>query len=249
MTTAIVLAAGLGRRLQLPDDVPKWLAPVGDGCPADVQLSALAELAGVEEVLVVVGPGADLVEAHVAPWRARLSIRLLPNPCHDSLNNWYSLLLPLREHLTGDVLVLNSDLYAAPAWLADTARHLVSCGAPAALAIDRERPIVDEAMKVAIDARDEVQRIGKRGVDDPRGEYVGMSWWTEDAAAVLRDHLEAYVGVDAARDNWYEHGIDDDLRSGGRYLAVRVPSVDWVEIDDPGDLAIALRLATGPEGS
>lgn len=247
MTTAIVLAAGLGRRLQVPGDLPKWLAPIGDGCPADVQLAAFAEVPAIEEVVVVVGPRAAAVDAHLEPWRDRLRIRTLPNPSHDSLNNWFSLLLPLREELPGDLLVANSDLYAAPGWLADTARRLIASGAEAALAIDRERPIVEEAMKVGIDQHDHIERIGKRGVERPRGEYVGMSWWTPAAAAGLRQHLEAYVDAPAARDNWYEHGIDDHLRAGAPYLAVSVPSVDWVEIDDPTDLEIALRLAAARE--
>lgn len=242
MTTAVVLAAGLGKRLQSATLLPKWLTPVGSTCPATEQLAALAA-ASPREVVVVVGPQAESVQEHVSPWHDRLAIRLLENPLHDVLNNWYSLLLALREVAPGDdVLVLNSDLFASGPWLADAAARLVACGQPAALGLDVERPLTDEAMKAsATDGL--VARIGKVGVDDPVGEYVGISWWSAAAASELAGHLATYVDRDGAANNWYEHGIDDHLRSGASYAAVPVPSVDWVEIDDPTDLALAVALA------
>jgi choline kinase len=241
MTTAVVLAAGLGKRLQTATVLPKWLAPVGRTTPAEQQLEALAS-APPTEVIAVVGPRADAIEAHVAPWRDRLRIRLLENPLHDVRNNWYSLLLAL-EDLAGrdDVLVLNSDLFADAAWLAEAARRLLDCGQPAALGLDTIRPLTDEAMKVSV-AGGLAQRIGKVGVDDPEGEYVGISWWSAAAADELAGYLRAYLDRPDAADHWYEHGIDDHLHDGGAYAAVPVPSVDWVEIDDPTDLAAAVEL-------
>jgi choline kinase len=244
MTTAVVLAAGVGKRLQTATLLPKWLAPVGATTPAAQQLDSLA-LAPPREVVVVVGPKADAVEAFVEPYRDRLSIRLLPNPLHDVRNNWYSMLLALDDlGAEDDVLLFNSDLFAAHAWLADAAARLVACGAPAGLGLDLERPLTEEAMKVS--ARDgRCRRIGKVGVDDPVGEYVGISWWSASAAAELRSHLAAFLDRDDAVGHWYEHGIDDHLEAGATYAAVPVPSMDWVEIDDPADLARAVELAAG----
>jgi choline kinase len=242
MTTAVVLAAGLGKRLQTATPLPKWLAPVGPTTPAEQQLASLVALAPVE-VVAVVGPQADAIEAHVARWRDRLRIRLLENPLHEVRNNWYSLLLAL-EDLAGrdDVLVLNSDLFADCAWLAEAAQRLLACGEPAALGLDTIRPLTDEAMKVSVSGG-LAQRIGKVGVGDPEGEYVGIAWWSADAADELAGYLRAYLGRKDAADNWYEHGIDDHLGAGAAYAAVSVPSVSWVEIDDPTDLAAAVELA------
>lgn len=241
MTTAVVLAAGLGKRLATATILPKWLAPVGATTPCEQQLGALV-LAPPREVVAVVGPKADAVEAYVAPWRDRLPLRLLENPLHDVRNNWYSLLLAIDDIGTDDdLLVFNSDLFASSAWLADAGARLLACGRPAALGLDVERPLTDEAMKAsAVDGL--VRRIGKVGVDDPVGEYVGISWWSPAAAAELAEHLRAYVDRPEAVNNWYEHGIDDHMAAGAAYAAVPVPSMAWVEIDDPTDLAKAVEL-------
>lgn len=242
MTTAVVLAAGVGKRLRTATLLPKWLAPVGRTTPAEQQLASLA-MAPPREVVVVVGPQPDAVEAVVAPWRDRLDIRLLENPLHDVRNNWFSMLLALEQlGADDDVLLFNSDLFADRAWLAEAAARLLACGSPAALGLDVERPLTDEAMKVAA-ADGRCRKIGKVGVDQPVGEYVGISWWSAAAAAELRPHLAAYVERDDAVNNWYEHGIDDHLAAGATYAAVPVPSMEWVEIDDPADLAKAIALA------
>jgi choline kinase len=193
-------------------------------------------------VVVVVGPRPDAIADYISPWQDRLSIRLLENPDHDVRNNWFSLLLAL-DSVAGDddVLVANSDLFAAAPWLAEGARRLRGCGEAAGLGLDLERPLTEEAMKVSV-ADGLAQRIGKVGVDQPKGEYVGLSWWSAPAALELRGHLAAYLEQPDAVNNWYEHGIDDHLRAGAAYAAVAMPSMDWVEIDDPNDLAFARQL-------
>ncbi len=244
MTTAVVLAAGVGKRLRTATLLPKWLAPVGTTTPCEQQLDSLV-LAPPREVVVLVGPQPDAVEEAVAPWRDRLEIRLVENPLHDVRNNWFSMLLALEQlGAEDDVLLFNSDLFASSPWLADAAARLLACGAPAALGLDVERPLTDEAMKVAA-ADGRCSKIGKVGVDEPVGEYVGISWWSAAAAAELAPYLAAYLGRDDAVNNWYEHGIDDHLAAGATYAAVPVPSVDWVEIDDPTDLAKAVELVGG----
>lgn len=243
MTRVVVLAAGVGRRLGLPDLTPKWLAPVGDRTPASEQLAAI-ERAGITDVTVLSPPRADAgatIAAMLAE-RGAHDVELLENPHYADRNNWFSLLLALRAHEGEDLVVLNSDLFAAATWLGQVIGDLIASDAPAALAIDVERPLTEEAMKVTVrDGR--IGGIGKVGIDDPGGEYVGASFWTASAAASLAQHLEGYLDDPAAVDNWYEHGIDADVRAGAHYRVVPVPSVDWVEIDDPDDLAAARRLS------
>jgi choline kinase len=241
-TTAIVLAAGLGKRLRTATPMPKWLAPVGPTTPAEQQLDACVQLP-LREVLVVVGPGADAIDAVASVWRDRIQVRLLENPHHADRNNWYSLLLALDAVEPGDdLLIFNSDLFGAASWLQEAAERLLACTEPAGLGIDVERPLTAEAMKVGT-GDGLVRTIGKVGIDDPGGEYVGLAWWTADAAIELRAHLAAFLERPEAVDHWYEHGIGEHAAAGGRYAVVPVPSVDWVEIDDPNDLQTAIQLA------
>lgn len=249
MSTLVVLAAGLGRRLAHETARPKWLVPVNHLTPAAVHLEAAAA-ADVEQVLVVVNSGDRSIAGMVASWRDDLTIELVPNDRSHDRNNWYSLLLGLerwRADGGDDVVILNSDLVARPAWFTGLLAALRGSAAPAALVIDRSRGGTDEAMKVGIDDRGRIDSIGKVGVSHPAGEYVGMAHWTRAAADELIEHLRSFAPEPSRADCWYEHAIEEHLRSGADYAAVAVPSSGWVEIDDGQDLAAA-RALSGLDG-
>lgn len=244
MTDVVVLAAGLGRRLASVTALPKWLTPVGDTCPADAHLAAFVR-AGIDRTLVVVGDQPAPILDRLAPWRDRLAVEVVANDRSADRNNWYSLLLGLDAWLAAaapddDVAVVNSDLYAAPTWFEKLLGSVA--GAGAALAVDPERGRTDEAMKVAVGHDGLVTAIGKVGVPEPDGEYVGLAWFDHAAARGLRAELAAFLDQPARADHWYEHGIAEHLAAGAPYRAVPVPSSDWVEIDDEADLAAARRL-------
>lgn len=247
MTAVVVLAAGLGRRLAQVTAVPKWLTPVGATCPAEAQLAAF-EQTGIDRTHVVVGPGAEAIEGVLAPWRTRLAIEVVPNPRSADRNNWYSLLLGLEAcddggtGPGGDVVVVNSDLFASPAWFSALLASITALGVGAGLAVDPARGRTDEAMKVAVGDDGAVTAIGKVGIPDPDGEYVGLAWFDRLAARGLAAELRAFLDQPHRSDHWYEHAIQEHLGGGAAYRAVAVPSSEWVEIDDEADLAAARAL-------
>lgn len=244
MSTLVVLAAGLGRRLAAQTTRPKWLVPINHLTPAAVHLEAAAA-AEIERMLVVVSGDDHTIAPAVAPWSEALAIELVPNDRAHDRNNWYSLLLGLERWGAGggdDVMILNSDLVARPGWFTDLVAALRASDAPASLAVDHQRGRTDEAMKVGIGAGGRVDSIGKVGVSVPAGEYVGMAHWTRPAAEELSEHLRSFASEPGRADCWYEHAIDEHLRAGGEYAAVPVPSSEWVEIDDGQDLAVARAL-------
>jgi choline kinase len=248
VTAAIVLAAGVGSRLTANAGRPKWLVPVGGGCPAAAHLAAFVA-SGVARLFVVVGDvrSAEMVDAYVEPWRADLPIDLVPNESYATRNNWFSLLRGLDAWLgaPGDeVVVVNSDLYADAAWFVELLQRASAAPAAAVLAVDPARGRNAEAMKVAVSPRgDRIVAIGKVGIPDPAGESVGLGRWTRPAAEELRSILQRFATDPARADCWYEHAIDAQLAEGGRYGLVPVPDGAWVEIDDDDDLRWAADLA------
>ena len=255
----IVLAAGHGRRLgPAGGPGPKWLVEVAGEPIAERQLQAVEQALGADtRVLVVVGHAADRVEAYCARRAASSDLRpmLVHNPHHASLNNWYSLLVgldvlegPLEDRV---VVVLNSDLFAPVWWstafLAAAATELGD--APGTVAVDVERPLTDEAMKVAVGPMDSLGRrwctgIGKVAVADPVGEYVGMTALAPAGRSRVHDALRRFVGDPARADAWYE-GAFQELSLVQPFLSVwPTPSSTWVEIDDGDDLLAASRLAS-----
>ena len=261
----VVLAAGHGRRLAgAGGPGPKWLIEV-DGAPiAERHLSAIEVALGPgTTVVVVAGHAAERVEGYCEARADRSALRpqIVLNDAHSERNNWYSLLVGL-DALAGNlgdqdvVVVLNSDLFGLPGWL----ESLFTAAAelhdvPGFLAVDVVRPLTSEAMKVAAGPPDLAGRrwctdIGKVGVVDPIGEYVGMAALASPGRSLLHEALRAFDGEKSKVDAWYEEAIQS-ISAASPFLAVRpTPSSQWVEVDDAADLQAAERLArtgvTGP---
>ena len=159
----IVLAAGRCRRLgDAGDDRPKWLLDVGGRTIADRHLEAFSELSArrngrLRTVAVVTGHRADLVESHAGD-----AVRLVHNPDYLVRNNWYSLLVGLRAlpDRRSRVVVVNGDLCAPVPWVVAFLEASADTDEQGLLAIDFDRRLTDESMKVSSDG-DRLALIGK----------------------------------------------------------------------------------------
>ena len=171
----MVLAAGAGRRLRpYTDTLPKALVPVdGDTTILDI---ALHNLAAVElrDVVVVVGYAADAVQARRAALERRhgVSLTLVHNDKAEVWNNAYSM-WTAREQMADGVLMVNGDT-VHPVSVEETL--LAARGPEVLLALDTEKPLAHEEMKVQVGPTGFVTRINK--AIDPAlayGEYIGAS--------------------------------------------------------------------------
>jgi choline kinase len=237
----LVLAAGPGRRLHpLTEALPKTLLPLTDG--RTILDLALANLraAGLEDVVVVTGFAAERVEERVPEFERRHGVRLelLFNDRAEEWNNAYSLWLA-REVFTEGVLLVNGDT-VHPRSVEETL--LAARGADVLLAVDRQRELGNEAMKVTLSPAGTLQRISKE--IDPTsadGEYIGVALVEPSGAAPLADALEATWRRDPSL--YYEDGFQELADRGGEVHVAPIGAVDWVEVDDHGDLARARELA------
>jgi choline kinase len=240
----VVLAAGRGSRLaSLGNATPKWLIEAGGRTLADRQLAGFRAADGaVASITVVTGHAAPAIEMEVV--RRSEEIRLLHNPQFAELNNWWSLLLALRElPADGPVLVINADLMVDPSHVAGFVHAAAEGEAEGLLAVDLQRELSDEAMKVALSREGTLARIGKVDVVAPEGEYVGMLAARGQALRSLRSALEGFVGRAESSDEWYERAVGDTVAAGAAWHIWPMLSTDWVEIDDDSDLDAANRIA------
>jgi choline kinase len=253
MIDLVVLAAGRGRRLGvLGDDTPKWLLEVAGSTLAERQLAAIERATRrspglVRSVNVVVGHAAPAVASFAAE-RSDPEIALVENAAFEELNNWYSLLLALRALNGGDeagrIVVFNADLLAHPDWFARFLLDSADSPTESLIAVDTARPLTDESMKVSLrdGDRDLLGGIGKVGVENAVGEYVGMFMVRGTARTRLTATLETYEGSAAAVDNWYEHAIGETAAKGVPWPVWPTPDSEWIEIDDEADYASALEM-------
>lgn len=107
---AIILAAGMGRRLgELTGDNTKCMLEVNGVRLIDRALECLKKV-GVSKLILVVGYKAQNVINYVGNSYKGIEIIYIENPIYDRTNNIYSLYLAKDYLLAGDTLLLESDL-------------------------------------------------------------------------------------------------------------------------------------------
>jgi choline kinase len=237
----MVLAAGAGRRLQpLTDDLPKTLLPVdGDRTILDIALANLKHV-GLDEIVVVTGFAAHRITESKPELERRHGVRLelVFNPKAEEWNNAYSLWCA-RDALADGAVLVNGDT-VHPASVEE--RVLEARGPDLVLAVDDEKALGEEEMKLHLTADGYMDRINKSL--DPataQGEYIGVTLVEPAAAAPLADALETTWRRDPGL--YYEDGFQEYADRGGRIGIAPIGQVDWVEVDDHADLARAREVA------
>ena len=218
VTQAVVLAAGLGRRMGGAG--PKSLLRVAGREILYRTLTVLQAL-GIEEVVLVVHPDhRDAFEAFLATHG--FSARLVLNP-EPERGNGYSLHLA-RGAVTGRFLLLMGDHIYGPDLLREALRGEGLVVDPEPRYVDR-----DEATKVAIrDGR--IVAIGK-DLAEPDAYDTGCF--------VLEPSIFAVTGELAAERETVE--LSDVVRRAG-LPAQPIPGRFWTDVDTPADLRRARRL-------
>ncbi len=240
---AIILAAGVGRRLGLEaaDGVPrpKVLLDVG-GRSLLLRHLALLEDAGIQEATIVLGYGAAQVRAALDASGTRLDVTMLENP--DFREGSVVSLWTAREMLrcTRPVLLMDADVLYDRRMLDRLMRSThVDC-----LLLDRNIEPGDEPVKLCV--RDGNIVDFRKVPTEPHewfGESVGFFRFSPDVANELADRVESYVAT-GRRSQEYEEPIRDMIRSSPphRFGFEDITSLPWTEIDFPEDVSKACAL-------
>jgi choline kinase len=237
----MVLAAGAGKRLgEDTRELPKTLLPVdGDRTILDVALANLRR-AGLERAVVVTGFAHERIAERRDELEDRhdVELELCFNPKALEWNNAYSLWIA-REHFAEGVLLANGDT-VHPASVEESL--LAARGEPIVIAVDDEKSLGEEEMKVHVTEDGLLDRINKSL--DPataQGEYIGLTLIEPEAATGLAEALEATWRRDPQL--YYEDGFQEFADRGGRVGTAPIGTVEWVEVDDHADLARAREVA------
>jgi len=183
---AIILSAGQGRRLlPLTERVPKCMLPVNGRPLIAWQLDALMRC-GVEDITVVVGYGAEMVEAGLAGSRQAPRVRALYNPFFATTDNLVSCWVAKSE-MQGEFLILNGDTLFEAGVLA---RLLAAPEHPVTLAISSKGHYDDDDMKVIRDG-DRLVRVGKKlPLDRVDAESIGMMTFRGEGPRLFREAID-----------------------------------------------------------
>ncbi|MBR4783309.1 MAG: aminotransferase class I/II-fold pyridoxal phosphate-dependent enzyme [Bacteroidaceae bacterium] len=107
---AIILAAGMGRRLgELTTQHTKSMVPVNGTPLIDRMLRQLASHQ-LKRVIIVIGYKGEELRQHIGNRFPELNIQYVENPVYETTNNIYSLALAANQLQEDDTLLIESDL-------------------------------------------------------------------------------------------------------------------------------------------
>jgi choline kinase len=234
---AIILAAGRGLRLLLPEDkqLPKCLLRFDDMSLLERHLRMLRG-AGVEEVVLALGFRHELIEAELdrLAWQPRPEI---------VLNRRFELGSVLTLHAVadamtrgGDILVMDADVLYDER-IMDT---LVAGRSPVnRLLIDCDFEDGEEPVKICLRDGVPIELRKQLAADieyDTIGESVGFFRFTQPAARRLAALVAGYVASGRAQMP-HEEAVRDLLLEHTQLVEVAdVTGAPWIEIDYAEDL-------------
>ena len=235
--TAVILAAGLGRRLgEYTAALPKALINLHGKTLLERSLTALAA-AGFTRACIVTGHCSESIDELIGARDFGLETVTRFNPDYATANNIVTF-LTVADIVEQGCVLLNSDIVFDPSILVDVA----AAGPGTWLVVDRDEPLGHEEMKVTIDDDGRVTRVNKKlDPGESVGEYIGITLFDREGARKCLDSARRLVDSGQV-DLYYEHAIDavaGDL--GARLLPTRRRL--WTEIDDEVDYQRGLREA------
>jgi choline kinase len=227
---AVVLAAGVGKRLQPFTDVhPKSLLRFGEETLLERHIKLLGG-AGIEAITIVIGHLAEQVREEVCRLKWPAPLRLLHNARYREGSALS--LLTAADALSGtSSLVMDGDILYGRELL----HRLIQAPWPNCLLADPESRDSGEEVKVVVREDGRVCELGKRVHGGGRvvGESVGMFKFEPLAGKGLADRLRSATASDPSIE--YEPVIDGLLKEF-RVDYVSVKGLPWTEIDFWGDV-------------
>lgn len=240
---AILLSAGQGRRLlPLTSKIPKCALAIRGKTLIEWQIDALAD-GGIDRVSVVLGYGVDHVEQLLARRYGSNRVKTLYNPFFSLADNLVSCWIAQRE-MNEDFILLNGDTLFEPRI---PERLLAAPKQPVLVTVDRKTHYDTDDMKVNL-ADGRLIGIGKDlSPAETDAESIGMLLFRSEGPHWFRQTIERAVRDPQALKRWYLSIIDEMARSGW-VGAISIEGLQWAEVDYPGDLDQAERIAAGWTG-
>lgn len=244
---AIILAAGLGRRLgELTANNTKCMIEVNGRRLIDRMLGQLHRLP-LSRIVIVVGYEGRKLRTYIERNYAGRDIVFVENPVYDRTNNIYSLWLA-REYMAGeDTLLLESDLIFEDRVLqAALDSQYENCAL-----VSKYETWNDGTMVRLNDDNDIVNFIPKKDFNyaDTATYYKTVNIYKFSRSFVV-DHympfLEAYIKV-LGENEYYEQVLRViTLIDNCGIKALPISGMRWYEIDDVQDLRIAEAMFAEP---
>lgn len=237
---AIILAAGMGRRLgELTGENTKCMLEVNGVRLIDRALACLSQFA-LSRIVLVVGYQAENLKRHVGTEFRGIPIVYVENPIYDKTNNIYSLYLAKDWLVAEDTLLLESDLIYEQSVVA----KLVNDPYPNLALVDKYESWMDGTVVTLDENLRIVNFLSKKqfkyaDIDSYYKTVNIYKFSREFAVSHYVPFLEAYCTA-LGRNEYYEQVLKViTLLEDSPLKALPLAGEKWYEIDDVQDLDIA----------
>jgi histidinol-phosphate/aromatic aminotransferase/cobyric acid decarboxylase-like protein/choline kinase len=236
---AIILAAGLGRRMMpLSEHVHKTLLTIGGHPIIDRLIRGLREN-GIVRITIVTGYRAQELESYVLTHFPELEFSFVRNEQYESTNNIHSLALAFEQlDLAEDIILLESDLIFEPAVL----RRLITSTHDNVAVVDRYRIGLDGTV-VAVSESKVVTHVIPASLQGPSFDFsdkyktLNIYKFSAEFCRTTFSRLLSYYSRIIDNNCYYELilGILIYMQQA-QIHAETLNGELWAEVDDPNDL-------------
>lgn len=241
MKKAIILAAGIGKRLgNLTKDIPKCLLRIdSENVLLDYSLHSLKEN-NIKEIIFITGFAEEKLKEHISKkWKNKFSFQFIFNDKFADYNNVYSAYLA-KDFWDDETVLLNSDIIFHP----DIFKTLIeTCRYQSVLVIDDKNKLDEEDMKVIVNEKGEIKKINKDlNVSDSFGEYIGITYLRGSERIKFLQSLEKNVENEKL-DIYYEDALANILETSSVFPC-STNGLPWTEVDTEEDYKAAKNIAS-----
>ena len=237
---AIILAAGMGRRLgELTKNNTKCMVEVNGVKLIDRVLTYLSHL-NLKRIVIVVGYKAENLVNYIENQYGNLNVEFVENPIYDKTNNIYSLALAKDKFKEDDTLLLESDLIYEESML----RLLVDNQQPDLALVAKYEKWMDGTMVTIDDDCNILNFISKKEFKQTEVDkyYKTVNIYKFSKSYINNQYLpllEAYCQM-KGNNEYYEEVLRVlTMIDKSSLKALSIGDEKWYEIDDIQDLDIA----------
>lgn len=245
---AIILAAGMGRRLgEFTSNNTKCMLEVNGVRLIDRMLNQLSKLK-FNRIIIVIGYEGDKLRSYIIKNYPSSHIEFIKNDIYDKTNNIYSLWLTRGYMAEEDTILLESDLIYEDAIL----EAAVNSSDENVALVSKYESWMDGTMVRIDDDRNIVNFIPKAAFkyNDTEFYYKTVNIYKFSKDFIVNHYLpflDAYIKV-LGENEYYEQVLRViTLIDNADIKALPITGMHWYEIDDVQDLRIAEVLFATPE--
>jgi len=236
--TAIILAAGMGRRLAM--GVPKCLIEIAGSSILKRQIGAFRTV-GVSHFVIVIGHRGQEIRQHIADESGRFTF--VVNERFAETNTLYSLYLA-RDHFGSGFFYTNGDVVfdrRLASRLAESTHATVMAVKPGRCGHEEVKVTVEPGL-APDGSHARIARIGKH-LDPERawGEFIGPARFGAGIIPAFREILTHCVEHEGIVGDLFESAIDRLCMVGHEIMGIDIGDLPCGEIDFPEDLEYARR--------